>query len=250
MPTQLQFFDMAVSITPPSGHLEPLPVTLGPNWQPNDIRLMFVSASASAASGAETNVMLSLSPEPPTGFTATYARNPGAETHGVYSRRLAAGDVDTSVYWTKPAGWRHFMFSTITVRGHHPATNPTGGTLRATHVGADTFATISSVTVPAAGAMLFFLGNVPTPHTIPWPTWAVATGVPTGWTHLAATDKSGQDFYQYDTSPSLVVVGKTFTGSGSTGSVVFPTAQGAPAFSGLWAFLTPAPDASAAIVAA
>jgi hypothetical protein len=74
--------------------------------------------------------------------------------------------------------------------------------------------------------------------------------VPTGWTHLVATDKSGLTFYQYDTSPSLVVAGKAFTTSGSTGSVVFPTAQGAPAFAGLYVFLTPAADVSATIGAA
>jgi hypothetical protein len=34
MPATLDFFDMSVSVTAPTGHLEPFLVTLGPNWQP------------------------------------------------------------------------------------------------------------------------------------------------------------------------------------------------------------------------
>lgn len=247
MPAQFEFFDMAVSLAPPNGHLEPLPLTLGPNWQPNDIRLFFVSASGADGS---TTLTMSMVPTSPTGFTAAYSLNPTSETHGVYYRRLVAGDTDTSVAWTKPSGWRHFMLATLTVRGVSPTTNPTGGSLDGiTHVGADAFATVPSVAVPAAGSMVFFVGNVPSPAG-GWPSWAVATGVPTGWKHLVATDKSGLGFYPYDTNPSLVVAGKAFSAAGSTGSTVFPTAQGAPAFAGLYVFLTPAPDVSAVIGAA
>lgn len=241
---------MAVNNTPPVGHLEPLPVTLGPNWQPNDIRLLFVTASG-AGTQNETNDMMSMTPDPPTGFGTVYSRNPGSETHGVYYRRLAAGDTDTSVYWTKPAGWRHFMVATLTVRGVSPTVNPTGGTLTVTHIGAETTATVPSVTVPAAGTMVFFAGNVPAPLTgVPWPNWAVSMGAPSGWTNLVATDKSGETFYQYGTDPSLIVVGKTFASAGSTGSVAFPTAQGSPAFAAMYVFLTPAADVSATIGAA
>lgn len=249
MPAQLQFFDMSVSITPPTGHLEPLPVTLGPNWQPNDIRLVFVSASGAGSTG-ETNMMMSLNPDPPTSFATAYSRNPGKETHGVYYRRLAPGATDATVYWTKPAGWRHFMFAALTVRGVSPTANPTGGTLTVTHIGAATTATASSVSVPGAGAMVLFAGNVPTPAKIPWPNWAVSLGVPSGWTNLVATDKSGDTFYEYATDPSLIVVGKSFPSAGSTGSVSFPTGQGAPSFAGMYAFLTPAADVSATIGAA
>lgn len=241
---------MSVSITPPTGHLEPLPVLLGPNWQPNDIRLVFASASGASGSADETNLMMSMNPDPPTDFTETYARNPGSETHGVYHRRLVSGDTDPSVYWTKPTGWRHFMFAALTVRGVSPTTNPTGGVLTATHIGDAASASVSSVAVPAAGAMVFLLGNVPTPAKSSWPNWAVATGVPVGWAPLVATERSGADFYQYDTGPSLVIVGKTFSGAGSTGPVVFPTAQGSPAFAGLYAFLTPAPDVAVTVGAA
>jgi hypothetical protein len=249
MPAQLQFFDMSVSVTPPSGHHEPLPITLGPNWQPNDIRLFFVSASGSSGS---TTLMMPMNPDPPTGFTAAYSLNPGRETHAVYYRRLVAGDADTSVEWTKPPGWRHFMVSMLTVRGVSPTTNPTGGKLGVTYIADDatTSGTVDAITVPAAGAVVLFVGNIPAPVKVAWPQWAVAMGVPAGWTHLVATEKSGQDFFAFDTSPSLMVVGKTFTAAGSTGPVVFPAGKGTPAFASLYAFLTPAPDVSATIGAA
>lgn len=249
MPAALQFFDMSVSVTPPSGHLEPLPITLGPNRQPNDVRLMFVSASGSSASAMLEMVMNS---DPPTGFTAAYARNLGQETHGVYYKRLSVGDTDdVTVNWAKPSGWQHFMLSFITVRGLSLTSNPTGGWLRLNQTGGDTTATATSVTVPGAGVMLFMAGSVPSP----WggsvvPAYSVSLGVPTDWTNLVATDKSGANFYENGTDPSIVVVGKAFSGAGSTGSVAFPTSKGTPAFTGLYTFLTPAPDVTAAIAAA
>lgn len=250
MPAQLQFFDMSVSISPPGGHQEPLPVTLGPNWQPGDIRLMFVSGSGSDA-GSDTTLEMVMASDPPATFSGAYSLNPGHETHGVYYRRLVSGDTDTSVSWTKPASWRHFMFGLLTVRGVSPTANPTGGSLTVSQVQGDTTATVGSVTVPTGGAVVLFVGTVSLPSGgSGWPAWPVAMGVPTGWTNLVATDKSGDTFYQYDTNPALVMVGKSFAGSGSTGSVVFPTAQGAPAFAGLYVFLTPAADVSATIGAA
>lgn len=259
MSAQLQFFDMSVSVTPPSGHLEPLPITLGPNWQPNDIRLVFVSASGSTgqSSGSdETTLMMPMNPDPPTGFTAAYSIDPGHETHGVYWRRLVSGDNDTSVYWPKPSGWRHFMFAELTVRGVSPSTSPTAGSLSVpggisyTTADSTTSATVSSVSVPSGGTMVFFVGTVAAPERTSWPQWPVAMGVPSGWTPLVSTDKSGANFYQYDTNPSVVVVGKSFASSGSTGSVVFPAGQGSPAFAGLYVFLTPAADIVGAIGAA
>lgn len=247
---QLQFFDLSVSISPPGGHLEPLPVLLGPNWQPNDVRIMFASASAVKNS---TALPISMNPDPPSGFSTAYSRDPGDDTHGVYFRRLSPGDVDSSVYWTKPSSWQHFMLAFLTVRAVSLTANPTGGSVNVSYTTGDstgTSASASSVAVPNAGTMIFFVGNVASPERVSWPRWPVAVGVPTGWTHLVATEKSGQSFYQYDTNPSLVVVGKSFSGSGSTGAVVFPTAHGAPAFAGLYAFITPAPDVTGVIAAA
>lgn len=238
---------MSVSLTPPVGHLEPLPVTLGPNWRPGDLRIMFISASATPASGNETEQDIPMDPDPPTGFTASYNRTPGWDTHGTYFRRLVAGDNSTGVTWPKPAGWRHFMSAFVTVRNASPTVAVTAGDLRITSNAGVATATAPSVTVPSAGTMLFFVGNVPSPEKTPWPNWAVAMGVPTGWTNLVASEKSGQDFYQYSTDPAVIVVAKAFASSGSTGTVTFPIARGKPAWAGMWAFITPAADVSATI---
>lgn len=242
------FFDMSVSITPPGGYVEPLPILLGPNWQPNDIRLVFASASSNG--NGETSVMTNMNPDPPAGFSTAYSINPGNETHGVYWQRLAPGDVDASVYWVKPAGWTHFLMSMLTVRGISPTSTPTGGSLNGiTHFGSDAFATVPSVSVPGPGVMVFCICSVNNP-TGGWPSWAVSMGVPTGWDNLVATDKAGLNFYAYGTDPSVVVFAKVFNAAGSTGSVVVPTAQGGPAFAGLWAFLTPATDVTGVLGAA
>lgn len=253
MPAPLQFFDMSVSMEPPNGHLEPMPITLGPNWQPNDIRLMFLTATGAGSSG---DLDMSMTPNPPTSFTAAYSLNPSSETHGVWYRRLVAGDNSTGVYWPRPPGWRHFMVGFVTVRGASPTAAVTAGSLSdpgdLTYAMNDssTAVTVSSVTVPTAGAMVFFVGDVLSPERSPWPNWPVSLGVPTGWTNLAATDKSGDTFYQYGTDPALIMVAKSYASSGSTGSVDIPVAQGSPAFIGLYAFLTPGADVSVAIGAA
>jgi Putative phage tail protein len=242
MPSSLQFFDMSVSVTPPNGYLEPQPVTLGPNWQSGDIRLLFVSAYGTDVSGTTTT--MSMTPDPPTGFFSAYSLNLGFETRGVYWSRLTPSSTDTSVAWTRPVGWRDFMFATVTVRGASPTVVPTAAALGVTYTTGVPSATVSSVSVPGAGTMVFFLGDIATPSQSAWPNWAVSLGVPPGWTNLVATNNSGATFYSYDTNPALIVVGKSYTSSGSTGTVSFPTAQGAPAFAGAYVFLTPAPDVS------
>jgi hypothetical protein len=264
MAAQLEFFDMSVSVTPPTGHLEPLPLTLGPNWQPNDIRLLFVSASGSESGASGGTVALDeigMSPDPPTGFTSAYSRSLGVETHGVYFRRLVSGDNDTGVFWTKPPGWLHFIFATLTVRGVSPTTNPAAGTLSGwwggaqgiTYITADTTtsATVSSVSVPSAGSMVFCVGDVAAPTSgSPWPNWPVSLGCPTGWANLVATPASGDTYFPYDTNPAVAVVAKSYATSGSTGSVTFPAGLGAPLLAGLYAFITPAADVSVSLGAA
>jgi hypothetical protein len=246
MAASISFFDMSVSVTPPTGYLLPQPVTLGPNWQPNDIRILMVSAS-----GVSGNAMLELAmqPDPPSTFTAGYALALGVETDGVYYRRLVAGDNDTSVSWDKPTNWQSYMFATLTARGVSPTSTPTAGSLTLSQSQGDTTVAASSVTVPGAGVMIFLAGSIPNP----WvdsgvvPAWAVSLGAPTGWTNLVATDKSGNTFFQFGTDPSLIAVAKVFTSSGSTGSVSFPSAQGSAAFSGLWMFLTASADVSVSV---
>lgn len=247
----MYFLDESVSVTPPQGHNEPLPITLGPGRQPNDIRMVFITGSGSANS---TALFMSMDPDPITDFTAAYSINPTHETHGVYWRRLQNGDTDTrTVSWMKPTGWTHFMFATLTARGVDPAGTITAGSLNIDYTTGDstgTSATCPSITVPSAGVVVVMAGSVATWGKDIWPKWPVAMGVPTGWTHIAATDKSGSSFQQYDTSPSLVVVAKSFSSSGSTGSIVFPTAHGAPAFGCLYAHLPTPQNVSATIAAA
>lgn len=242
MSTLLQFFDMSVQTKAPDGYREPLPITLGPNWQPNDLRLAFITASGQSG---ESSLEMVMNPDPPTGFAAAYSLNPGHETHGVYYRRLASGDADNvSVNWSKPTGWQHFMFALLTVRGVNPSSTPSGGWLKLNQTEGDTTAVASSVTVPGAGTMVFMAGAVQSPWSDGGPDWSVSLGAPTGWTNLVATDKSGINFYQYSIDPSLIVVAKNFSAAGSTGSVSFPTSRGRPAFTGLYLFLTPAADLS------
>jgi len=253
VPATLQFFDMSVSVSPPNGHLEPLPLTLGPNWQPNDIRIHFLSLSGASASGT---LDMKTTPSPPTGLTAVYSLNPSSETHAVWWRRLQAGDNSVGAAWAKPRNWRHFFYGAVTVRGATPSAAPTAGSLSdfgdIAYVVADgtTAATVSSVTVPSAGTMVFFLGDVSAPTLTPWPSWPVALGTPTGWKGIAATENSGDAFYQYDTNPALQMFAKSFGAAGSTGSVSMPAGIGAPAFAGLYCFLVPAADVSVSITAA
>lgn len=246
MPASVQFFDMEVNVTPPNGHLEPIPLILGPNWQPNDVRMLFISAY-----GANNDITLTIPmvPDPPTGFTAPYSINPGHECQGAYFRRLVAGDNDTAVALYKPQQWRHFMFATLTARYVSPSVAPVAGALTVSYTAGNSTASVSSVTVPASGVMVFFIGTLPDPGGA-WPSWAVSMGAPTGWTNLVATSKSGSTFYQYDVNPGLLVVAKTYSTSGTTGTISVPVAIGQPAFVGMYMFLQAAPNVSVAIGAA
>lgn len=245
MPATISFFDMAVSVTPPTGHLEPVPLTLGPNWQQNDIRTLIV---AGCATEDGQTAPVPMTPDPPTGFPAIYnmAASPGFSTQGVYYRRLVTGDADTSVTFPKPPGWYNYLFTTITARGCDPSTAPVAGRLSWSHRRGDTTFTVPSVTVPAAGAMLFVMATVPDPDG----GWPVAMGIPTGWTHLVATDKSGTNYYAYSADPSVMVIGKNYASSGTTGTVTVPCGVGTPAFVGMYVFFRPAPDVTTAIGAA
>jgi len=252
MPAQLSFFDMSASITAPVGYAEPVPLTLGPSWQQNDLRVLMVTASATAPQGwddGNASFPLAMTPDPPTGFTSAYTLNPDHETQGVYYRRLVAGDNSTAMTWVKPPSFRHWQFTLLTIRGVSPTATITAGALNVTHIEADPTAAVTSVTVPSAGTMVFAVGSIPDPE-LGWPNWAISLGIPTGWTGLTATDKSGINFYAYDTNPALLVVAKTYATSGTTGSVAIPTAQGASAFAGLYVFITPAADVSISVGAA
>lgn len=245
----LSFFDMAVSITPPSGHFEPQPLLMGANWQPNDIRVLMVSAyGASGSSGS--HFALPMDPPLPDGFTAAYDLSSGMETKGVFWRRLQEGDEDTSVAWAKPPSWGNFLFVTLTVRGADPTAAPTAGVFPIAHQSGDTTATAASVTVPNAGVMVFCVATIPDPGSSSWPNWATAMGVPDDWTHLVATEKSGANFDQYNADSNVLVVGKKYEAAGSTGSVDIPIAVGRPAFISMYLFVQPAQDVTINVGAA
>jgi uncharacterized membrane protein YgcG len=246
MPAQIQYRDQAAVVTPPDGYLQPFPLTLGPTWQQNDVRVLFVSGSEAASGGVSEAVQMN--PDPPTGFTQAYALAPDFETRGVYYRRLVTGDTDTSVAWIKPASWRDFMWATLSIRGMSPTVAPVAGDLTQlmTHNVEDDTLTVGSVTVPAAGEMLFCLWLVADPEGN-WPSWPAAMGVPTGWKHVSATDKSGNTFFATSIDPSIVVIGKKFAAAGSTGSVSVPVGVGSHAFAGMYLFVQPAADVSTTI---
>jgi hypothetical protein len=249
MPAEIDFLDISVTVSPPQGHFEPFPLTLGATWQPNDVRMMLTSAAGITTSG--TSLDMPMSPDPPTGYSTPYTLDPHNQTHGVYYRRLVTGDGATSVAWPKPPQWRYFMWATLTARGVDPATAPVAGKLTTSYHVKNATASVSSVTVPAAGTMLIFLGAFPDPGAkTTWPTWASALGVPSGWKHVGATDKSGINYYPYDNNPSLIVVGKSFSTSGTTGTIAVPVGSGSPAFFGMYCFLRPAPDVSVTVGAA
>lgn len=245
--TTLDFFDMAVSITEPTGYFEPMPLTMGASAQANDLRIFVISCSGAA--GENSTTLIPMVPSTPNGFTAAYSLNPGYETQGVFYRRLLSGDSDTTVYWTKPPKWRHFMWSTFTVRGASPTAAPVAGRARANYLQGNTGVTIEPVTVPSAGTMVFVVGNVADPSG-GWPSWPNAMGVPDGWSHLVATDKSGIDYYPYDTSPALLAFGKSFSTAGTTGTVTIPIWPSSPAFEALYFFIQPAADVSVVVGAA
>lgn len=245
MPAQVSYLDQEAVVTPPDGYLKPFPLmVMGPTGVQNDLRVLFVSGSESASGGVSEAIQMQS--DPPTGFTQAYALAPDFETRGVYYRPLVTGDADTSVAWIKPTGWRDFAWALLTVRGVDPATAPAAGDLTQlmTHNVQDSTLTVASVSVPAAGEMLFCLWMVADPEGN-WPSWAGAMGVPSGgtWAHVSATDKSGNTFDPQSTDPSLLVIGKRFAAAGSTGSVTVPCSVGSHAFAGMYAFFRPAPDA-------
>jgi hypothetical protein len=309
MPAQIEFFDMEASTTP-LGWLSPIPVTLGPNWQPNDIRvfcnlwfLMFSDTLGDIYVGNQGIV--------PPGFTGIVADTTFAETltdtntngsggHQTYSviapgygsiswRRLVAGDTDTFIQptaaqWLTPNGAVAYATAIFTIRGVNPGYTPATGGLSWTNSPWDgitytlsgqtdewTQSTglmsnqASSVTVPAAGTMVMWLSTtaIPTIGTY-YPavggTTGCSMGVPTGWTPLVATANSGSTYYPYDTNDASQVIAKTYSSSGSTGTVTVPLPasintssgllyefywNGAANVQGCHIFVEPAPDVTA-----
>lgn len=245
MPAELEYFDQQTLTTPPAGYLQPLPFVMGPTWVNNDMRVLFVSGSESVDSSSEA---VKMNPDPPTGFITVWALDQGVETRGVYIRRLLNGDPDLNAAWAKPVGWLDFVWAPLTIGGTDPGFVPIGGDLTTSmsHNVGDTTLTVDPIAVPAAGEMVLCLWTVPDPEQ-DWPSWATSLGEPAGWTHISATDKSGDTYDPENTDPAILVVGKKFAAAGTTGTISVPCDPGSHAFSGMWLFVKAAPDVSTTI---
>src|ERR1700744_2292725 len=109
MPAQISFFDMSCTTSPPGSVLAPIPVTLGPNWQPGDIRVF-------CQDYVDTNGTLN----PNTyqfapGFTYSSGSDAGLTSAwkinwGVGWRRLVAGDTDTFIAYQYPSSMALFNY--------------------------------------------------------------------------------------------------------------------------------------------
>lgn len=262
MPAQLQFFDMDASVTPPSAYQAPVTIGLGTNYQPNDIRFYcnYWMYMYTPDGGAHVNAGNN-SVQPP-GWTTinprTLTQDPSSlqfETEGWGSAswlRLTASSAPTSIVPSTvsfPSMMYQWATAEFTVRGVDPTSTPTLTGLAAL---GESVPTAASLTVPSAGTMVIWVSAAvftPNPGVAGGSSGFLAVansiGVPTGWTPLVATDNSGATFYQYDNNPSCMVIAKTFTTSGSTGSITFPTGPtSACNFQGIAIFLKAAPDVS------
>lgn len=239
MPAQLSFFDMSVSDQIPA-YSVPVPITLGPNWQPNDIRLFLQFAW-----NGSTNFTVT-----PPGFTSY---SPSSQTNlNLSYRRLVAGDTDTLVQYTQTSFPNGFYYALMTVRGVSPSAAPvspsTPGVLMTLPAASTTGGSTSSISgggsnafaVPVGAALLWSL-NVPS-ATVTGCTW----GAPAGWANLVATDGSGVNYTPFGAQSSSALFSKSFSSAGSTGTwaIQYGAEKGAQGY--VWfTTLTAAPDVSA-----
>lgn len=191
MPAQIQFFDMETSASTP-GFQEAIPVTLGPNWQPNDIRVFcnYWFFNYPAVGGQpEFFGNFGLVPAGFTGFgpngtstqTVVDSSNHISYTmllqgYGAISyRRLIAGDVDTFVQptiasWPTTSSVSGYASAAFTIRGVAPSSAPLLGALSmptSTFSWSDadyTFLVLDnniaqSISVPSAGTMVLWASS-------------------------------------------------------------------------------------------
>lgn len=238
MPAQLSFFDMSISNQIPA-YSVPVAVTLGPNWQPNDIRLFFQFAW----DGTSNNWTVT-----PPGFT-TYSAVSQTNLNLSY-RRLVAGDTDTSVQYAVTSLPEGFYYALMTVRGVSPSAAPGGpatpGVLMTLPAASTTGGSTSSIsgggsnafTVPVGAGLLWVVNTTNVTTGCTW-------GVPAGWTNLVATAGSGAQYTPFGAQFSSAVFGKSFSSAGSTGTwtIQYGAEKAAQAY--VWfTTLTAAPDVS------
>lgn len=269
MPAQIQFIDPEAYNSPMPGQSEPLPITLGPSWQANDIRLVFNIFSNYYYYGNNIWGYYGPNPFPPAGFTVGH--DPGGSSLAHQNewaawRRLTASDVDNRAISWQERYWLFFGLLMITARGVDRASSPTFVDVGVTQLQTPSRIRFPSVTVPGAGVMLLICltgngsgqwstGQSPDVSTVP--TTGSSLGVPAGWTPIVATEKSGSDYYPYDTNTGMIVLGKYFSAAGSTGTVDVPCAYtsgaivtGQVSAYGFTCYLKPAPDVTTSGTAA
>src|SRR5882757_6770124 len=151
MPAKISFFDMSI-LAIPSGPYIPLPVTLGPNWQPNDLRIFLqIAAGSNPPTGTVT----------PPGFTAiATASASSTQIANISYRRLVAGDTDTFIQYAVPSSTSYSSLALVTARGASPTVNPTAAYVTSPALTLPSSSstggsvTVTTLPVAAAGALL------------------------------------------------------------------------------------------------
>lgn len=241
MPAKMQFQDMTATCNVPSSIYVPIPIPTGPNWQPNDIRIC--CAVASDAVGTNNYIIV------PPGYTSIHQTAPPTNQIVSY-RRLQPGDTDTFVQYTQPSNILVFVNAIISARGASLTSAPTAGTATVGTLPASSTTggtvPVTSVTVPSAGTMvLWFWAYAPQGASGQIIT-SMSIGCPAGWTNLVATDGSGTNFTPFNGSPNTMLVAKSFTSAGSTGTINVQYGAEVNAVLGArWIFIPAAVDVSA-----
>lgn len=244
MPAQLSFFDMEASVTLPAGFFPPVPVTVGPNWQPGDIRVFCQNwYQPNSASGSITWYN-------PPGYTTVNTELNGNVVNGRFGaswRRLQPGDTDTFISYIRPDGFKYWNSAIFTVRGVDPNTAPSIQTFQIAGPTASGAAqppstiVVSSVAVPSAGTVVTWMACAGAPA-LPG---GSGLGVPSGWTNLVATDGSGPTYNPYLIANASIAVAKSFSSSGSTGNISFAMSNSIQnTLFGTTIFFKAAPDVS------
>jgi len=239
MPAQPQVFDMTAVNAAPTSVYVPVPIELGPNWQPNDVRLTCILTPN--ISGTINNI------HTPPGYTSL-AQNVGLNLDITY-RQLQPGDTNTFIQFSQPSNMQEFSFGMITVRGANPASAPSAAyigpvTIPTTSSTGGT-ASLSSISVPSAGTMVLWFAGAAKQGTAGQILTSCSLGCPAGWTNLVATDGSGATFTAFSGSASTMLVAKSFSSSGSTGTInVGYGAQTNAFIQASWMFIPAAPDVS------
>jgi hypothetical protein len=239
MVATVSFFDMSTTNSLPSPPYSPVPITVGPTFKANDLRIVLQSV-------LNSNEGI---PAQPPGFSIIFSGPPSPANQVVRADywRMPAGATDTFVQWTVSPNPSWPTLTMLTARGADPGSAPTGSyvgqvTLPSSNSTPTATVNVSSISVPAAGTMILWFSSFGSGGTISLPT---SLGCPAGWTNLVATPNSGATYYPYDSTGACLIIAKSFSSSGSTGTIVLPF--GAENSAGVyysWVFVKAALDVS------